>query len=362
MKRLLHTTAAVLCANSALAGGIDRSGQSSAVLFEDGNYAEFSLGSISPDISGTVVGQDSGDVGSSYTQLGAAYKWTYAGTPWEAAVIFDQPYGADIAYPAATTYPLRTTNASLDSNAVTLLGKYQINENVSVFGGLRAQSLSAEASVPVVAGYTANGAADYGFGYVAGAAYERKDIALRVALTYNSEIDHSLETTETGPASLTSTTDVTTPSSFNLDFQTGVAADTLVFGTLRYVNWDGVNITPTVYRSATGGSLVSFSENTLTSTLGLGRRFNDTWSGAVTVTHEPSIGGVAPNLGPTDGRTALGLGATYTSGNMKITGGVQYIMIGDAETSVPVSSTATAPSDFSDNTALAFGIKIGMSL
>lgn len=362
MKKYLLTSVALLAAQGAYAGGLDRSGQSTAVLFEEGNYAEFSLGFVQPDITGTatVVNQSSGNVGVNYTQLSASYKWEYAGTPWSAAIVFDQPFGAAIDYPAGTSYPLRTTNAELSSNAVTLFGKYQINPNVSVFGGLRAQSLEAEASVPVVSGYTARGDTDYGFGYAVGGAYERKDIALRVALTYNSEVEHSLTTTEAGPASVTSTTNITTPQSVNLDFQTGVAADTLVFGSIRWANWDGVNITPTVYRSATGGSLVAYSNNTTTYTVGVGRRFSDTWSAAITATHEPSNGGISPNLGPTDGRTAVGLGATYTQGATKITGGVQYIMIGDADTIV--SSTGPINGQFRDNTALAFGLKIGFSM
>ena len=41
---------------AANAGGIDRTGQSLAPLFEQGNYMEFSLGRVSPKVSGTVSG------------------------------------------------------------------------------------------------------------------------------------------------------------------------------------------------------------------------------------------------------------------------------------------------------------------
>jgi len=50
----------------------------------------------------------------------------------------------------------------------------------------------------------------------------------------------------------------------------------------------------------------------------------------------------------------VGLGGTYTSGNMKVTGGLQYIMIGDA--------TTTIGAQFDDNTALAFGLKLGFTM
>jgi len=74
----------------------------------------------------------------------------------------------------------------------------------------------------------------------------------------------------------------------------------------------------------------------------------------VSVAHEPSGGTPVGNLGPTDGRTSVGLGGTYTSGNMKVTGGLQYIMIGDA--------TTTIGAQFDDNTALAFGLKLGFTM
>ena len=49
-----------LLASTALvhAGGIDRSGQSINALFENGRYAEFSFGHISPDTSGTSAPAD----------------------------------------------------------------------------------------------------------------------------------------------------------------------------------------------------------------------------------------------------------------------------------------------------------------
>mgnify|MGYP006932911794 CR=1 FL=1 len=53
MKTTILTTSALLASTAAAtAGGIDRSGQSITALFENGRYAEFSLGAISPDTSG----------------------------------------------------------------------------------------------------------------------------------------------------------------------------------------------------------------------------------------------------------------------------------------------------------------------
>ena len=54
------------------------------------------------------------------------------------------------------------------------------------------------------------------------------------------------------------------------------------------------------------------------------------------------------------GFTSIGVGATYTKDNMKISGGLRYAMIGDA-------TTTTVGSSFNDNTAIGAGIKVGFS-
>ena len=156
-------------------------------------------------------------------------------------------------------------------------------------------------------------------------------------------------------------TDITTPQAINLDVQSGIAADTLLFGSLRWVEWSAFDITPAGFAAANGGaSLVSYSEDSITGSIGIGRKLSDQWSVAATYTLEGSGGGFVSNLGPTDGRSAFGLGGTYTNGDMKVTFGGQYILPGDAQTIV--SATGPIISDFTDNSALAFGVKVGFSM
>ena len=358
MKRL---TGAVLIFSTtstfAVAGGIDRSGQNIGPIFEAGNYAEFSFGAVSPDVSGslTIAPIGSGDMSPSYNQLGFAYKHQFS-DKLSAALIFDQPYGADVAYPAGP-YPAATSTAEATSNALTALLRYKFNDNWSVHGGLRYQSFQAEAVVPFVAGYTGTSETEYGLGGVLGFAYERPDIAMRIALTYSSEISYALPTVETGAVPGSSTTNIETPQSVNLDFQTGIAEDTLLFGSVRWVDWSDFDISPAGYVAAVGAPLVSFDNDTFTWNIGVGRRFNDNWSGAVTVGWEKENGGLSSNLAPTDGNMSIGLGATYTQGPLKVTGGVRYIKIGNAQTNLG----AAGLTDFRDNDAIAAGIKVGYS-
>ncbi|ASM72465.1 MULTISPECIES: OmpP1/FadL family transporter [Roseobacteraceae] len=347
---------------TAQAGGIDRSGQSILALFESGRYAEFSLGAVSPDTSGTSVvglgGAGSGDMTSSFLQLGAAYK-ADINDRLSYAIIYDQPFGADVDYPAGTGYYAAGAAADLDAHAITGLLRYKFQNNFSVHGGVRVQSIEATAAIPFIGGYAVNGARDIGVGYVAGVAYERPDIALRVALTYNSGIEHDVETTESfGGAPLpTTTTQIETPQSINLDFRTGIAQDTLLFGGIRWAEWSEFDITPVGYAGATGGaSLVSYDNDVFTYSLGVGRRLNENWSVSASVGFEKSNGGFASNLGPTDGFKSLALAAVYTQDNMKITTGIRYINIGDAQTAIPGFAPAA---NFEDNHAVAIGVKVG---
>lgn len=363
MKRILGAAAALATTTTlASAAGVDRSGQPIGVIFEQGNYAELSFGIVSPDVSGTAVplagGFGSGDAANSYTQLGLAYKHQFT-DEFSAALIFDQPFGAQIEYPTGTGYFAAGSSAELKSNSLTAVVRYKFANNFSVHGGIRYQELQAEVSVPFIAGYAANTQKDGGVGYVAGVAYEKPEIAMRVALTYNSEIDHDLDTTESFggvPVPGTSNTPVTTPASWNLDFQSGIAENTLLFGSVRYAENTTFRVEPANYPF---NPIVSFASNGLSYNLGVGRRFNDNWAGAVSVGWDKESGGFSSNLAPTDGNISLGLGATYTSDSgMKITGGVRYIKIGNAQTQ---GGGLSPIANFRDNKAIAAGIKIGFN-
>jgi len=366
---LTLAAAAALYTSGAIAGGVDRSGQPIGVIFEKGNYVEFSFASVNATVSGTqvlvappsITGSPSGDMVNGHGYAGMALKFAVSDRI-DLAFIYDQPFGASVTYPAGTGYFAGGSTALLSTDAFTAIGKYRFGDNFSVYGGVRQQTFSANATLAFIPGvYTGTTAQDSSTGYLIGAAYERPEIAMRVALTYNSRISHDLLTTETvGPfAPPASIMTVETPQSINLDFQTGIAPKTLLFGGVRWVEWSEFVIAPPVYSAPTlvGAPLVSFADDTFTYSLGVGRQLNDTWAGAISVTHEPATGGLKSNLAPTDGRTSVGVGVTYRQDNMKLQAGLQHIWIGDATTSVG----GIPGGAFSGNTAVAFGLKAGFS-
>ncbi|MES2541104.1 MAG: hypothetical protein V4583_11055 [Pseudomonadota bacterium] len=349
MKHFALVTAAMLAATGgAHAGGVERSAQSVAILFEQGRYVELSFGRFAPDVSGTVGGGavSSGDMSPSFNSWSLGYKMDI-GDKLDFAMVLDEPIGANIAYTSGTGYPLLAgSTADLRSSALTGMLRYKFESNISVYGGLRYQTVKGD--VALGTGYVMSTNYDSELGYVVGVAWEKPEIAARVALTYNSAITHSLDSVENGTPTAGFETEV--PQSVNLEFQTGIAKDTLLFGSIRWVDWSAFVIDPPNYPLPI--PLVSYPEDRITYNLGIGRRFNETWSGAVTLGYEPSDGQITGNLGPTDGFSSIGLAATYTRDNLKVTGGIRYVDIGDATTNVIGGS-------FTDNSGVGVGVRIG---
>jgi len=341
MNKFMTAGAALLATTTmATAGGIDRSGQPITAIFEDGDYVELTFGMVSPSISGTAFGQASGNIGVDYTQIGFALK-TDINDSFSLALIIDEPFGAAVEYPAST-YPASGASGNVNTLGTTVIGRYKINESFSVHGGVRIVSADGQYTAPGAA-YQSTYASDTDTGYVIGAAYERPDIAMRIALTYSSALDFALD----GSAG-----DLTAnmPESVNLDFQTGIAADTLLFGSIRYAAWDGVTLTDS---TPPIGDIVAYTEDVITYNVGVGRRFSDSFAASVSIGHERSTGTPTGNLGPTDGYTSLQLGGAYDLGNgLEISGGVRYVWIGDAVTVPPIGGV------FNDNTAVAVGLKM----
>jgi long-subunit fatty acid transport protein len=192
------------------------------------------------------------------------------------------------------------------------------------------------------------------FGYLVGVAWEKPEIAARVSLTYNSKITHDFDASENSAfGSSDDQFSTTVPESVNLEFQTGIAKDTLLMGSVRWVHWTQFEIAPDDYSLYGQGPLVDYKNNTTTWSLGVGRRFNDQWSGALMFGYEKQQAGTVGNLAPTDGFKSVSLAASYeATDQIKITGGVRYVDIGDATTSV---------GSFSDNSGWGAGVRLAIN-
>ncbi|AUQ70341.1 OmpP1/FadL family transporter [Phaeobacter inhibens] len=380
MKRYLATSAALaLASGSAMASGLDRTGQPIGIIFEEGSYAEFSVATSSVDLSGndratTTVGtagnpfqSATGDVGDRFNMFGAGYKQDI-NEQLSFAVIFDQPWGVDVNYPVGSSLLLGGTTAVADSNAITALVRYKFNDNFSVHGGIRYQeidgaiNLAGGAYSSIGSQYNVKVNKDGAFGWVAGVAYEIPEIALRAALTYSSEIEHDFNLNETfaNGVSVGTSTKTKTPQSVNLDLQTGIAEDTLLFGGIRWAEHSVTNLVVPGLSGQAGRTVDLIDlDDSVTYTLGVGRKFNENWSGSLAVIYADVDGDnlVSP-LAPTHGYEAIRLGVQYTQDKMKISAGIRYTRLGDA---IAAPGGAVGVANFRDNDAVSFGLKVGYS-
>ncbi|TKW67707.1 MAG: aromatic hydrocarbon degradation protein [Paracoccus denitrificans] len=375
MNKSVMGAAALLLSTAPLhAAGIERSTQSIAILFEEGNYVETGLQVTNPDVSGKDLaiygGRETGGVADDFNVLTFGYKHQFT-EQFSAALIIEHPYGADIEYgdvdmTSATegSYMLGGTKANVESAMISAIGRYKFNDNWGAHAGLRASKASGDirlqgAAYAAASGYRAKLADDTSVGWLAGVSWERPDIAARVALTYYSDIDHEFDTQEFLGAMQVAegSTEVTTPAMLALDFQTGVAADTLVFGQIRRTYWSDFKVTPEFFGANIAPDGLVSLEDTNTFTLGVGRKFTEQWSGTVAFTYEPEGKDLVSPLAPTNGRKAITVAGIYTMDKWKFTGGVNYTKLGDAQAETGTPDAARA--DMEDNDAVSLGLRVG---
>lgn len=394
----------------AFAAAMDRSGQSIAAFLQPGNYFEAGLSVLDPDVSGTTSaeldGQATGDMASDYYFPSAALKLQLTDN-FSFGVIYDQPFGAKAEYTAQSIAFNPTGNdgtaAEVETENLTFLFGFQPTQNWNIYAGPVYQTAKGNVALrgqaySLLSGYDASMKKDGELGWVAGLAFQIPDIALKASLTYRSEIDHELSTSENvGPVDVRTAavgglvqasggqitpamanamvpqftpgkTGVKTPQSVNLDFQTGVMADTVAFANVRWVDWDGFAIRPNDFGQAldalgqvvpalSGGNLVEYNEEQWSATVGIGRKFNEKWAGNVSVGWDSGVDNPVTTLGPTEGYWNVGLGLQFSPApNYFIAGGVKYFWLGDAQ-----ALTVANPNvgNFEDNHALGYGLKMG---
>lgn len=369
------TSALALSAGLAHAAALEQTVPSTLrILYQEGRYLEFGIAYTDPDQSGEDVSVPPGVLGPGPVTLpgntGDVFesRWSFTGA-WKDdindrlsyAILFDQPYIADTRYGAGTfVVPVYEGSlADLKTYQITGALSWDVNTNVKVYGGLRAQRLDAKAAIPFVDGYSVDAGQNWGYGFLAGAAYERPDIALRIALTYYSKVAHDLDTRETTATNGTvdTNTDVDTPQSVALEFQTGVAPATLVFGSVRWVDWSEFSISPPEYEQAVERllgverPLVDYADDWWTYSLGIGRELTDDLAGSLSITYEPDVGGEMTTLGPYDGRTTATAALSYDYGQFNITGGLTYGRLGD--------TFNVLQTDFNDGSVWGAGLRVG---
>ena len=384
---------ATLPATGVFAAALDRSGQSISAFLQPGNYFEAGLSVLDPTVEGkstTATGSQSiSDMGDDYTFYNAALKLQLTDY-LSFGLIYDQPFGADAEYQDSTlfTNAAGNTKVEVDTQNISMLFGVQPIKNVNLYAGGVYQTVKGNVQlrgagyggINAFGGYNADIPEDSAAGWLAGAAYQIPEIALKASVTYRSEIKHKVNIDESsagaGPIAAilnnaTGSTDITTPQSVNLDLQTGIMANTVAFANVRWVNWKDFAIRPYAFgvaanaaTAAAGGKgfdLVAYTDDQWSITTGVGRKLNEQWAGNVSVGWDSGAGNPVTTLGPTEGYWNLGVGVQFSpAANYFISGGVKYFWLGDAKAQSSAQfNTDNYLADFTDNHAIAYGMKIG---
>ena len=385
MKNLVKfTLAGMLLGSPAISGGWEASRLDTSMMYNDGGYAEVGTSSISYSINGTTQAAVEHKMANDQTRTALGFKQQFGDFDvglsryMSGAIQLD---GQATAAQAAGCSPLTLVvapcsvvpSADVEATSLALMARYRINDNMSVLGGLNRYSVS-DANVTTLSGYYVVSGDE--MAPVAGAAYENKEIALLVELLLQVESDMALTAASSVAAAVPTTAvsgaTMVIPQTITLNFQSGIAEDTLLFGSVHQADWDTAQIAipeNTAGINPAGGTLTvddvgsDFSSRTAYS-IGVGRKINETLS--VLGSYSTEDGGGATSNDPftlTDGSQTIGVGARYTQDNMTITGGYSYTKVGDvtvthlAAPGVPSGLTAT----YADNKVTGIGIKIGFS-
>ncbi|TCB52679.1 long-chain fatty acid transporter [Acinetobacter sp. ANC 4779] len=287
------------------------------------------------------------------------------------------------------------TKVEVNTQNLSFIAGFQPTENWNIYAGPVYQTVKGNLSLrgqaySIFNGYDASIKETHGVGWLAGLAFQIPDIALKASLTYRSEIDHDVNINESIPtlpaltllpngaaaaagiAAASGETKITTPQSVNLDFQTGIMANTVAFANVRWVDWSSFSIRPYKFgllsdavgplvQRPNGFNLVEYSDDQISATVGVGRKLSEQWAGNLSVGWDSGAGNPVSTLGPTEGYWNVGLGLQFSPApNYFIAGGVKYFWLGDAKAQTGAQAGGNEyVANFEDNNAIAYGMKIG---
>ena len=374
-KALSMAMVAICSAGSVVAGGADVTLMPTEMMFEKGNYVEVSVAKVSRDVTGTIVAP-SGSMYPDYNVRNLAAKIELndkisIGLADYLSAGIQVDYRKAGASGMAAGYTAAFVD--LDIRSRLLAVKYQANDNVSILGGLKLSKTS-NATANVLKNPKGNLSipSATGSALALGLAYEKPEIALRVSALYQSATKFDLPmTSSVGLALVNGKAGL--PKSMTLRFQSGIAKDTLVFGSAHRGDWaktqvefdtdNGVGAGAT----APTGTLAARSSFTTTTayTLGLGRKLSEKYAVSATYGWEKGSAVGTSLLSTTGGKKSLSLGGKYTTGPLALSVGYSRVRFGDYTCGPNCVMTSATPtfedSNFVNNTASVFGVKIGLS-
>lgn len=365
---ILAAVAGMLVASAAQAGGLERSGYNIDLLFDPSDYAaEATATYVNPqrklknvedtDTADTdILGGTFGGGNLNYRPSTADDTESYwaprigikaaLGDSIDCMADYSQPWGAH-------TNPGKNwagannnieTKVESDNYAATCSYKWQMGPGYfrvigggvyQEVGGFKERLVQDYTFAPfpfsTFSGVGRLELEDSGWGWRTGVAYEIPEYAMRASLVYNSAVDLDdlsgfIDLRQlafpnpfpVGPRVITGTKydvqgSASMPDSLELKVQSGIAPGWLAFGSIKWTDWSQLQVVTfcpaTISPTTPCTSLDLLYRDGWTVTGGIGHKFNDQWSGAVSLTWDR---GTSQGYGAQTDTWTLGTGVSYT--------------------------------------------------
>jgi long-chain fatty acid transport protein len=335
----------------AMAGGLERGGYNIDLLFDQGRFAaESAVTYVNPQrkvknvrdvdatdglgANGIGGGDDSADDSESYWVPRVGVK---AGIGDSVDCMFDysEPWGAHTKPGADWLGANENIETKVESENYAATCSYRFDAGpgqLRLIGGVFYQEVygfKERLVVPDAATPFGNGVGRLdlegdGWGWRAGVAYEIPEYAFRASLVYNSEVNlnditGTLDLSQVNGTSPDVYGSQKMPDVVELKVQSGIAPGWLAFGSVKWTDWsqlqkvrfycDDPSVTAACLRPGGVTTLDLGYRDGWTISGGVGHKFNEQWSGAVSVTWDR---GTSQGFGTQTDTWTFGAGASYT--------------------------------------------------
>ncbi|HEV7436324.1 MAG TPA: OmpP1/FadL family transporter [Pseudorhizobium sp.] len=406
---ILALAAAAGLGSTAMAGGLERGGYNIDLLFDPGRFAAESTATyvmpqrklknvidtnpLNGDLNTTPGYDDSADDSENYWSPRIGAKAGFG----DADCMFDysQPYGAHTKPGDDWAGANENIETRVNSDNYALTCSYSMDAGPGQFrviGGVNYLEMdgfkerlviSPEQITALTGGFFSGsgvGRLDLegdGWGWRAGVAYEIPEYALRASLMYYSQVklgDVTGTVDLTGiPAALGGAIpgagtvipvegSTAMPDALELKLQSGIAPDWLAFGSVKWTDWSQLQRIVFYNNGTEVTSLDLGYRDGWTVTGGVGHKFNEQWSGAVSVTWDR---GTSQDFGVQSDTWLLTTGLAYTpreNVEFRLAGVIGILTSGESTSStidgVPVSDEADYEYDSDLVTALSASMRV----
>ncbi|WP_221932894.1 hypothetical protein [Thalassotalea sp. PS06] len=366
---------------------LDRGVLASDFLYEKGSFFEASTITVDPDVTGIVtsspkaflinsgipafqpiaeilpdVGQSTGSVVNEHSRYTFSFKTDISDT-LVFGYRFSEPSGNDINY----ADEVLGYNIDIEANAHDFLLKYKFNDEISIFGGIRAQHTGSGTLGYNIAGQF-NVGADDKFGHILGFGIQNPEIKTRILFTFTSGIDHIMKgqgVEGTGiavrgePVSLATATKnaelyYSTPDHIHFSLRQPISLTSAIFASYRFSNWKDSQLKSNISGFETITKMINIEQFTV----GYGRKLNDHFSLSAGFSHQT---GRASLYNPVNDRFALNIGARVSFGDLKVNLNYVHVELEDGETEISLGGLGAIGMEFKGNSARVLSARMSYS-